>query len=262
MRVLQFHEAFKLVGGQLVFSRMKGIVEVDGTKYLASWHQRGPPKNLAFDDLIKPKPLKTEDRGPEIQKSWKKADTTSECYIKAPKLEDYADSELEQRMLREIEVCETLRQSPHPNIATYKGYRSTNGRVTGLCFEHHGLTLLETVNPEHLNKRAFTSSERVRVTQGIIQSLDKLLEGILHIHSQRYAHNDISPANIVLDKNTSALVLIDFGSCCPFGDSLAKSGRTPEWHDAKVEQSTPQNDLMAFEEIKTWLRGSMGELQW
>ena len=108
MRVLQFHEAFKLVGGQLVFSRMKGIVEDDGTKYLASWRQRGPPKNLAFDDLIEPKPLQTEDRGPEIQKSWKKADTTSECYIKVPKLEDYADSELEQRMLREIEVCERV----------------------------------------------------------------------------------------------------------------------------------------------------------
>lgn len=52
---------------------------------------------------------------------------------------------LKKQITREVETCETLRKNPHPNIATYYGYKETHGRVSGLCFKQYTSTLLETL---------------------------------------------------------------------------------------------------------------------
>jgi hypothetical protein len=49
------------------------------------------------------------------------------------------------------------------------------------------------------------------------------------------------------------VVLIDFDSCRPVGDSLEGVGRTYEWYDENVQLSVPKNDFDALAEIRAWL---------
>ncbi|CAJ2512807.1 Uu.00g009260.m01.CDS01 [Anthostomella pinea] len=274
MEVIECQQAFKTIDGKFGFFCMKGIVRMNDQLYLASWHQRRET-GIELADLFNVKQLQTEDRGPKLQPSWKVAvadtsstgrgDSDSDHYVKAPKLSDYApDFDLEFRMQLEIQVCEILRHNPHPNIATYHGCRAVHGRASALCFNKYEKTLLEAMNPQGLNKRHFMSSGRPLVGHGILRALDQLLGGIRHLHSLDLVHNDIAPANIMWDETHQTLVLIDFGSCRHVGEQLRKTatGRTHEWHDPAVDSSTPDNDMQAFAELKTWLSGSVDDLQW
>lgn len=149
-------------------------------------------------------------------------------------------------MQKEIEICEVLRKHPHPNIATYYGCHANNGRASGLYFKRYEATLLEIVNPQRLNKRGFLSSSRI-VEHSLERQLDILEEGLHHLHPLGLIHNDITPANVMREKDTGALVLVDFGSCRRVGESLwATLGkRTPEWHDPGIEFSLVENDTRA-----------------
>ncbi|KAK0365380.1 hypothetical protein LTR59_010108 [Friedmanniomyces endolithicus] len=75
---------------------------------------------------------------------------------------------------------------------------------------------------------------------------------VAHLHSLGYAHNDLNPMNIALDKNDQPVIL-DFGSCRKFGDTLL-SGGTPGWIDEDYSISSPLHDEVALEKIASWLR--------
>lgn len=143
--------------------------------------------------------------------------------------------------------------------ATYYGYQETHGRVSGLCFKRYTASLLETVNPQRLNKVAFRTSGREIVKGNMQCGLQGLLAGIKHLHSLGLVHNDVNPANIMLGDDR--LVLIDFDSCRSIGQSLRDTNtkRTPHWHDPSVEISLEKNDLDAFKELKIWLTGSLDD---
>jgi hypothetical protein len=81
----------------------------------------------------------------------------------------YLDAQL---MLRDVEISETLKMWPHPNIATYYGVEVSNQihwqnsvvgifprqLVTGLCFERYDCTLEELVDrKEHEGNRGHRS---------------------------------------------------------------------------------------------------------
>ena len=74
--------------------------------------------------------------------------------------------------------------------------------------------------PQSLNKGDFPSTRH-----GVVDAnrarvyLEDILKGIRHLHSLGLVHNDINPANIMLDNNGTA-VLIDFDSCRRVGESL------------------------------------------
>lgn len=156
-------------------------------------------------------------------------------------------------MLKEIEICEILRKHPHSNIATYYGCCADHGRASALYFKLYTSTLHEIVNPQMLNKRMFSSSTRRLVNGSLKDKLDQLLEGIQLLHTIGLVHNDITPANIILDEDTGSLVLIDFDSCRSIGESLSGTAtkRTHEWHNPDVDISSRENDLQAFLELKT-----------
>nr|AAY23171.1 putative serine/threonine-protein kinase [Penicillium chrysogenum] len=134
------------------------------------------------------------------------------CPCETPSLLAYADGNLDKQITREIRTCETLRKNPHPNIAAYYGYTESCGRVSGLCFKRYPSTLLEAVNPRRLGKAAFLSSARDLVRENMKTSLDGILAAIKHLHSLGIVHNDINPANIMLDED-GTFILIDFDSC-------------------------------------------------
>ncbi|CAG8902546.1 unnamed protein product [Penicillium egyptiacum] len=135
-----------------------------------------------------------------------------------------------------------------------------NGRATGLCFKRYKDNLFWRVNPEYLNKNMFRASGRERVDDSIKQDFLGILERIKHLHSLGLVHNDIKPANITLDEH-GVPVIIDFGSCRKTGESLETSrvGQTDGWHDPANGLVLEKNDLDAFEELKTWLFGSVDD---
>lgn len=254
MNIVQRSEAFKTIDGIFSFSYVTYFIQQNGILYIGKSKDRfGVPDSLEqLDDVQR---IQIEDRGPVVRAAW------STVYMKTPGLFAYTSgSDLEKRIFYEVEVCEILRQNPHPNIATYYGCQETKGRVSGLCFKRYMSTLHERVNPGHLNKRMFRSSEREHVDDSIKASLNGILAGIQHLHSLGLVHNDINPANIMFDENCTA-VIIDFGSCRHIGKSLpeTETGRTHEWFNPSVDTALEKNDLDAFEELRTWLIGSSSD---
>ncbi|RJE22006.1 Phosphotransferase enzyme family [Aspergillus sclerotialis] len=253
MEIMQTHEAFKKTDGRMKFTYTQIFAKQDGILYSGKWTDRfNLPKTL--EDLQEIKQIPTEDRGPKMKITW------LAVYVKTPSLLAYINGNLENQIAREIDTCEILRKNPHPNIATYYGCKETHGRVSGLCFKRYTSTLLEAVNPQCLGKSAFVSSGRELVKENMKSSLEEILAGIKHLHSLGLVHNDINPANIMLDED-GTFILIDFDSCRYIGESSRKTEtkRTHHWHDPSVDIALEKNDFDAFKDLQIWLTGSPDE---
>jgi serine/threonine protein kinase len=98
------------------------------------------------------------------------------------------------------------------------------------------------------------------VKEDLKSSLEGILAAIKHLHRLGLVHNDINPANIMLDED-STLILIDFESCRYIGESLCntETKRTYQWHDPFVDISLEENDLDAFKDLQVWLAGSVDD---
>lgn len=128
--------------------------------------------------------------------------------------------------MTEVEACEVLRQHPHPNIAQYLGVVVKGGRVGGLVFDRYSVTLEELLEQQ-------TPFDRERC-------LREIEDRIRHMHSLGLVHNDLNPANVMLDNDGKA-VIIDFDSCKRDGKNWAPrraqmDGRwmTPRIHDRRM----------------------------
>ncbi|KAJ5688599.1 hypothetical protein N7462_002991 [Penicillium macrosclerotiorum] len=255
MEIIDQIESFKTIQGVFQFSHVEFFILEDGILYHGTWKDRKtrPRERRQLADI---QIIIRENRGPWILDSWSVV-SGNDSYIKTPKLFAYlAGAALEKQILREVETCELLRRHPHRNIAIYHGCQNTRNRVSGLCFKRYSVTLFEAANPRHYGKNHFRESGREFVTEPIKAALNGILDGIRHLHSLGLVHNDINPANIMLDEN-NVPVLIDFDSCRRIGESLrdTRAKRTHEWHDPEVEVAAEKNDLDAFTDLKTWLIG-------
>lgn len=253
MQVIQKNEAFQRINGKMAFSYVQVFVLQDGMLYSGKWSDR-PTSPQKLDDLEEVRHIPTQNRGPGVNTAW------TAVYVKTPSLLAYSDGNLEEQIAREVETCEILRRNPHPNIAAYYGYKEEHGRVSGLCFKKYNTTLLEAVNPQYLGKGAFLSSARELVSEDTINGLQGIFSAIKHLHWLELVHNDINPANIMVDEE-GMLILIDFESCRYIGESLriTKTKRTHQWHDPSVDVARERNDLDAFKELQIWLAGSTNE---
>lgn len=179
-----------------------------------------------------------------------------DSYIKKPSLISYdrirqgpRPNSIAESVLIEADICELLMRYPHPNIVTYLGCQVSGSRITGLCFVKHQRTLMQEVNPSGLMKRQSRAARQT--TKDYSCALAGIESGIRHLHSLGLAHNDINPANIMLDGDKA--IIIDFGSCRAVGESLEGVGRTYEWYDEKLQRAVFENDLHDLEEIRIWL---------
>ena len=256
MEIVKSVEAFSNVDGRFRFDHLIVIVRQNNAFYLAKCKDRKPQPLSELYDMQR---LETEDRGPRVESTWTILPglPAHDYYVKTPNLFAYGGSfDIEQQILREVKTCEVLRKNPHPNIATYYGCRATNGRVSGIYFKRYTSTLLEKVNPQNLNKSAFLYSGRPLVNDTIKACLSGIRAGIRHLHSLGIIHNDITPSNIMFDKDNTPVVT-DFDSCRQVGESLhdTDTKRTHGWHAPEVKTASEQNDLDAFAELRTWLIG-------
>ena len=84
-----------------------------------------------------------------------------------------------------------------------------------------------------------------------------LRSAVAHLHALGLAHNDINPANVMLD-GAGAPVLIDFGSCRPFGERLESTG-TPGWmEDEEFATSEASHDEFALGLLQRWIMERAG----
>ncbi|AEO71923.1 uncharacterized protein THITE_2171739 [Thermothielavioides terrestris NRRL 8126] len=171
-----------------------------------------------------------------------------DLYIKRPNITRYdpADANdgglpsIPKVLLDEIRIMEFLAEHPHPNIVRYHGCRIRRGRVTGIVLDRHRTILDDLERDESL--RASLDRDR------IMADLEK---AVAHLHSLGLAHNDLNPSNVVIGENKEA-ILIDFGSCQPFGRELLSTG-TPGWVDEDFTSSAKEHDLAALPKIRAWL---------
>jgi serine/threonine protein kinase len=254
MEIVKSAEGYKKVDNAYKFSYLHLIIRESGRLYTAKCPSRDPKRQELYDVEV----LHTEDRGPKVKTIWTIIESPHNYYVKTPDLWAYTSSNLEQQILREIEVCELLKRHPHRNVAFYYGCEVTRGRVSGICFKSYTSTLAERVNPKCLCKSDFLSRGRLHVDAIIERSLDGILAGIHHLHSLGIIHNDINPSNVMFEDDGTP-VIIDFDSCREIGESLHQTKRTHGWHDPAVQTALEKNDLDAFRELKTWLIGSSAD---
>lgn len=167
----------------------------------------------------------------------------SSAYVKRPGLNSYeimkGTNYIPKVTLNETLIMERLSKSPHPNIIHYHGCRVRRGRITAIVLERLDQTLTQfatTPSFQHLDRIPFFRA---------IES------AVGHVHDMGLAHNDINPDNVMIKNDMP--VLIDFGSCQPFGMPLQSLG-TEGWYEETFFTSEKKHDTFSLGKLREWLQ--------
>jgi serine/threonine protein kinase len=136
-------------------------------------------------------------------------------------------------------IMEQISQSPHPNIIKYHGCRVRRGRITAIVLERLDCTLTQ-----YISTPAFQGLDKARFIEALESAVD-------YLHSLGLAHNDINPYNIMVRDGMP--VLIDFGSCQPFGMRLQSLG-SPGWCEETFFTSEKKHDVFSMGKLRQWIQ--------
>ncbi|KAL2840911.1 kinase-like domain-containing protein [Aspergillus pseudodeflectus] len=174
-------------------------------------------------------------------------------HVKCPSLEDYyfldfiGSNSRARQLFAEAMIMEKIAGSKahlHPNIIRYHGCRVHRQRITGLVFER-----LEYNLSQYVSQPGFSTLNKKRF-------IAKLKWAVSHIHSLGLAHNDICPNNIMVRETAGAQpepVLIDFGSCAPFGSKDLLTFGTHGWFEKYFYTSEKKHDTYSLRKVEEWL---------
>ena len=134
------------------------------------------------------------------------------CVIK--EMLAYYEAGQEQDALQRFErEAKTLASLKHPGIPDMYGYFSEGG---------HNYIVMEYIEGENLAKRLSSEDEQGNIIPGKPLSVEdtlrygieicRVLEYLSNLTPEPFVHNDIKPANIIIDKNSGQAVLVDFGT--------------------------------------------------
>ncbi|KAJ5162923.1 uncharacterized protein N7500_004753 [Penicillium coprophilum] len=267
LELLESRETYEDSNEGFQFRGTLMVYQLNGFLYHAMLKGRySSPSSLNAEDLMNVKQIPASAYNPRYSVEFTAAPEMlpNSCYVKKPRLISYdlisegpRPNSIAEDVLKEARVYELLMRHPHHNIATYLGCQVSSGAIIGLCLKKYPRTLMKEVNPGALMKRALRNTRDAR--KDFSRVLTDIESGIRHLHSLGLVHNDINPSNIMIDSHRA--IIIDFGSCRKIGESLEDVGRTYEWYDEEVQQSLPENDLKALEEIRIWLGVGSSEFQ-
>ncbi|KAJ5722411.1 hypothetical protein N7488_000446 [Penicillium malachiteum] len=174
---------------------------------------------------------------------------SSNLHIKRPALQLYVrfrelgvEKQLYNSLVAEAKILEELSQHPHPNLIGYHGCRVARGHITGIVLDRHPYDLRSYIENGHdlVNKTLFMTG----------------LESVIrHLHALGWAHNDLTPANVLVGEDYQPL-LIDFEGCQKFGEGLTYIRGTEDWIEGKIEDYTTseaRHDIFALGKIRDWL---------
>ncbi|RAK97090.1 uncharacterized protein BO80DRAFT_458387 [Aspergillus ibericus CBS 121593] len=186
---------------------------------------------------------------------WRDVDSRPQAVSDLSDVQELHKTLREDQYYHQVKICEFLQDLPHPNVGVYHGCYERGGYITSITSGRYMMTFALRVNPRSLSKEDFRASEREKVDEIMTNGLSGVLAGIRHLHENGLAHNNINPRAIML-AGDSSLVIVDFRCSGRLGEPLPNCERAPHWHDPKVEVSRKENDLDAYEELRTWLVGS------
>jgi hypothetical protein len=169
-------------------------------------------------------------------------------HIKRPTLELYSmlkkmgiEKQMSSALVAEAQVLEELSQHPHPNLIRYHGCRVARGHITGLVLDRHPHDLqIHVKHGYELDKALFMAA---------LESV------ILHLHGLGWAHNDLTPTNVLVSE-AGMPVLIDFSGCQKLGTKLVHIRGTKGWIEGEVgdhNTSEAGHDTFALGKIRVWL---------
>ncbi|KAE8146872.1 kinase-like domain-containing protein [Aspergillus avenaceus] len=231
-------EAFIEKDGDVVYDHTKIILRQGENYFSATVKERVPkPEDLDITSLDMAH-IPSEDFCPEFKHGITIApDNLSNTYIKRPSLVAWDPSHpktIGDLVRHEAEICEILKEHPHPNITKYLGCVVKDGRITGLCLVKYTSTLSEILAKSSAFERAMYCKDIER--------------GVCHLHQLGLVHNDLNPTNIMMDGNIP--IIIDFDSCRRTGEKLASKAGTFGWEIEGAEFATPENDLYSLAKIR------------
>lgn len=244
MEVCQQNEAFTEVDGDLAFSHTKVILREGDQYYYAITDRRYGSTSKVEPSELDIVPIPACQIWPPFPTNFTRAPDPlpPSCYVKRPSLLHYGDTvastELSSLLSNEAQVCEILRQFPHPNIARYLGCTVNNGAITGLCFVKYGVTLSERVKKD---PRPFDAD----------LCLEGIRKGVQHLHDNGLVHNDLNPSNIMMDGDIP--IIIDFDSCRKEGEELGLKAGTIGWTDEGFKFARRENDCYGLKKIRDYL---------
>lgn len=209
---------------------------------------RASTNEITLNDYIKAlEPVPDQDLFPELP-----ADTEltiavdydeGSSFCKRPGLFRYVpgfDFGTPKQVLDETLIMETLSKNPHPSIIHFKGCRIKRGRITGIVVDKYDMSLEQFIKSAELKDLDLDSF------------LSDINSAVDHLHSLGLAHNDINPSNIMMGEKNKP-VLIDVGSCQPFGKLLQTFG-TPGCFEEDFWTSEKKHDDIALEKLRQWLK--------
>ncbi|EXF77631.1 hypothetical protein CFIO01_03970 [Colletotrichum fioriniae PJ7] len=165
-------------------------------------------------------------------------------FVKRPGLSCYESMKgtpyVWKSVLDETLIMEKVSKNPHPYIIKYYGCRTARGRITSLVLKSYECTLTQFSRQpgfKDLDKEKF---------------LDGLESAVAYVHSLGLAHNDINPDNIMMGEDGMP-VLIEFGSCAPYGQNLQSLG-TDGWYEEVFFTSEKSHDDFAMKKMRVWIQ--------
>ncbi|KAH7363645.1 kinase-like domain-containing protein [Plectosphaerella cucumerina] len=221
--------------------------------YRTWWPHDGDQEDLSrFDQLI---PLLQQVPREQIYPPFSTPDLTrfdptpggEKIFLKAPRLIHCRDDEVARRLLGEAKIWEMILRNPHRNLSSYLGCVVDKGQIVRLAFKAYNKSL----------SHYYRESTEVFSTQQRIDCMNQVEAAATHLHSLGYAHNDISPRNIMFDDDGHA-ILIDMDCCAPLGSPIQKGGLTTGWkgpmtEGQKFSTSSAECDKLAIQGIRDCL---------
>ncbi|KID62954.1 uncharacterized protein G6M90_00g079550 [Metarhizium brunneum] len=245
MEIYQRGQAFIEKDGDLEFAFTKLIIKGPNHQYFyATTKDRIGTFSSVDINQLEMVPIPLENIWPLFSDHFSQAMelSSSKYYIKEPNLLSYGDSpaalQSSNEILNEVLVCEILKVNPHPNIASYIGCVVTNGRIRGICLTRYKMTLDERLQ----DTKAFDTDACLR----------EIELGIRHLHSLGLIHNDINPANIMVD-DSDRPVIIDFDSCSHHGEKLGPKAGTWGWFIQGMEFARYENDFFGLAKLREYM---------
>jgi serine/threonine protein kinase len=245
MEIHEQNEAFVEQNEDVIFSHTKVILKEGDQYYYAITSHRYHSTSEVDPSELNIVPIPSSQLWPEFPTTFTRAPEPlpSSCYVKRPSLLHYDETttsnEMADLLRNEAEICEILSQHPHPNILRYLGCVVTNGMITGLCLVKYDMALLERLSND---PRPFNGDF----------CLEGIQKGIYHLHSLGLIHNDINPANIMMDED-DVPIIIDFDSARRDGFELGFKAGTFGWTDENFKVSRSENDEYGLEKIREML---------
>lgn len=257
--ILRRSEEFKKTCGISRYRRCALIYQLDNATYYALSKVRyRSDAEVKLEDLYDVVMIEVPHYRPKFPSHFTQASNPllAGWHIKEPTLVRFDPSEprwIGERVLFEARANEVLMTHPHRNIAKYHGCRVQDGLITGICYDKYHESLMQRVNPDSHGKGRLHLNKTKPLNVNLM--LESVRNGLAHLHSLGFAHNNINPSNIMFfNKDSDEAVIIGLGSCRAIGSTLNDYlVRMEGWYDKKADTSLPSNDLDALDEIAEWL---------